>query len=153
MSHDTIITSFLAALSFDYFKQPLFNMTYKDPRHFHTGTTVPFGARLITEVIGCVDSDPQSNDDFAGAYLVSGDRSYDQAKQVNKFVRILLNDAVLNLGEIRGGSCSGRDDGFCELTNFVKSQDNAVALANFQHVCYGNYSSVPESFDEDGTFY
>ena len=153
MSHDTIITSFLAALSFDYFNQPLFNMTYKEPRLFHTGFTVPFGARLIVEVIGCVDNDPQSNDDFAGAYLVSEHRSYDQTKAVNKFVRILLNDAVLNLGDIRGGSCSARDDGICELTNFVNSQGDAVALANFQHVCYGNYTSVPESFNEDGTFY
>lgn len=64
-----------------------------------------------------------------------------------------LNNGVLPLSSIRGGGCSGREDGLCELGAFIKSQEDAFKLSNYQYACFGNYT-VPDTktaIDYDGT--
>ncbi len=59
---------------------------------------------------------------------------------------------ILPLNTIRGDFCSvGRTDGLCPMNNFLSSQKNASVLANYQYVCYSNYTYNATTFTGDGT--
>ena len=59
-THDDIIISTLTSMSVDYFREhPNLQQYPPDPeRHFILSNMTPFGGRLITEVIGCADANP-----------------------------------------------------------------------------------------------
>ncbi|KAF2670479.1 histidine phosphatase [Microthyrium microscopicum] len=152
-SHDDIIVSVLTAMSVDYFKDAP-NLDYPpDPaRKFILSKMTPFGARLITEVIGCASPDPETVSAARTAYFPE-QYGYSPKNATNKFVRMRLNNGILPLNSIRGGDCADRTDGLCSLESFVASQQSATELANYQFACFGNYS-VTDIFsrkDYDGT--
>lgn len=65
-SHDDILVSVMTAMSLDYFRDPP-SLTEYPPnpdRHFILSNMTPFGARLITEVIGCGSADPTEQKSF-----------------------------------------------------------------------------------------
>ena len=64
-----------------------------------------------------------------------------------------LNNGIVPLASIRGGVCAGRTDGLCSLSSFLKSQENAYALSNYQYACFGNYTipNATSGQDFDGT--
>jgi hypothetical protein len=66
-----------------------------------------------------------------------------------------LNNGILPLSSIRGGACSGRSDGLCGMQQFLQSQANATALANYQYSCFGNYTveNPTSGKDYDGTIF
>lgn len=157
-SHDDIIISVLTAMSMDYFKDPPDFTSYPpDPaRRFVLSHLTPFGARLITEVIGCNDADPTPAPAHKTAYSRAAN-GYHAANATHKFVRQRLNHGILPLDSIRGGACAGRSDGLCPLADFVRSQENSTRLANYQYACFGNWSiGVEEATsgkDWDGTIF
>ena len=113
----------------------------------------PFGARLITEVVGCNDPDPAPIHDPRTQYYPT-QYGYDAAKATNKFIRMRLNNGIVPLNTIRGGMCEGRIDGMCEIGKFVESEASAYELANYNFACFGNYSIDnvgSEGQDYDGT--
>lgn len=155
-SHDDIIISVLTALSMDYFLAPPPVKVFPAPkdRHFWLGHLTPFGANLITEVIGCSSKNPEAVASPRVAYT-PGQFGYDASKASNKFVRMRLNRGILPLHTIRGGACgnstSGRLDGLCAMDSFVKSQDKAYELSNYDYACFGDYTlanfTAPVAFD------
>lgn len=133
VSHDDIIVSILTSLSLDYFKQPPSLTAYppNPARHFKLSNMTPFGARLVTEVIGCSAASPAAVA-APRVYYTPGQYGYKAANASHKFIRMRLNHGILPLSSIRGGKCAGRSDGLCALEDFLESQKNATALADYQ---------------------
>ncbi|CAF1589090.1 unnamed protein product [Adineta ricciae] len=128
MSHDNNIASVLTALSIDYFREDL-SQTFPPPndQHYRVSRMTPFSARMVTEKIRC---------------------------QSSSFVRMKLNKGILPLNSIRGGFCSReRQDGLCSIENFLASQTNASIMANFDYVCFGNYTLDKNVRITDGTLF
>lgn len=157
-SHDDIIISVLTAMSLDYLKDA--PTTSKFPpsadNHFTLSRLTPFGANLITEVIGCGASDPEPVERRRVAYA-PGQYGYEASNSSYKFVRMRLNNGILPLNTIRGGQCgdatSGRLDGLCALDSFLESQESAFELSNYAFACFGNYTLANSTtgIDYDGT--
>ncbi|KAI9822640.1 MAG: hypothetical protein M1827_000359 [Pycnora praestabilis] len=143
-SHDDIIVSVLTALSMDYFHNPPSLTQYPpDPnRPFILSHLTPFGARLVTEVIGCADPDPPAVPEARVPYYPS-QYGYNPANATNKFIRMRLNYGILPLNTIRGGACEGRTDGLCTMSSFIGSQANSYNMSNYDFACFGNYS-IPD---------
>lgn len=159
-THDDILVSVLTAMSLDYFKDPP-NLSQYPPspdRHFVLSHITPFGARLITEVIGCKDTIPAAKSSSSAQYYIT-QNGYDPANAPNKFIRMRLNSGILPLDSIRGGECADpkRTDGLCTMNKFIDSQHNASALANYQYACFGNYTitdaDATSGKDYDGTIF
>jgi hypothetical protein len=154
MSHDNNIASVLAALSIDYFREDL-SQIFPPPfnQHYRVSRMTPFAARLITEKIGCVSSSPVATNSTRTEYS-SSQYGYSSASATNKFVRMRLNNGIIPLDTIRGGFCSvGRTDGLCPMNNFLASQANASVMANFEYVCFGNYTLNPNTIINDDTLF
>lgn len=155
-SHDDIIISTLTAMSMDYFKDPPDLRTFPpDPnRKFILSHLTPFGARLITEVIGCADADPTPVPEHR-TYYYPTQYGYDSSNAPYKFIRMRLNNGILPLDTIRGGRCAGRPDGLCAMDDFLASQYEAEKLANYQVACFANYTLTDpfNGADYDGTVY
>ncbi|KAF1349733.1 histidine phosphatase superfamily [Delphinella strobiligena] len=123
-------------------------------RHFNLGHLTPFGARLITEVIGCSTPNPTAFHNHRTQYYPT-QYGYNAANATNKFIRMRLNNGILPLNTIRGGYCEGRTDGLCAMSRFVASQNASYALSNYDYACFANYTIV-EPFnmnDYDGTIF
>ena len=157
-SHDDILISVLTAMSIDYFKDPP-SITQYPPnpnRHFILSHLTPFGARLITETIGCSAPDP-SPEEFARVAYTPSQYGYDASNASHKFIRMRLNNGILPLNTIRGGACgdatSGRIDGMCAMEKFLESQEGSYGLSNYQFACFGNYTlgNLTSGMDYDGT--
>lgn len=142
-THDDIIISVLAAMSVDYYHEhPNLTQFPPDPeRHWRMSRITPFGAKLVTEVIGCTDSEPAAVHNRKTFYYPS-QYGYDQSSAPHKFIRMRLNNGIVPLDTIRGGQCVGRTDGLCSLEDFVASQADAEELANYDFACFTNYTLV-----------
>lgn len=153
-THDDIIISLFTAMSLDYFKDPPSLTEYPpDPRrHFILSHLTPFGARLVTEVIGCASLDPKENPVHDVQYYPT-QYGYDPQNSPHKFIRMRLNNGIVPLESIRGGKCSGRTDGLCGLDDFLESQKDAEVLANYEFACFANYTLKEplKAVDYDGT--
>lgn len=154
MSHELTILSVLTALSLDYFRENVSSTcSSASGKHFRLSHMTPFGARLITEKIGCTSPTPVSTNSSRVQYS-STQYGYSATSAKHKFIRIRLNNGILPLDTIRGGFCSvGRTDGLCPLQNFIDGQVNARTLANYQYVCFANYTVDPNTFPGDGNFF
>jgi hypothetical protein len=155
-SHDDILISVLTALSVDYFRpKPSLTQFPPDPeRPFNMAHLTPFGANLITEVVGCSSSSPKPVHQMRTQYYPT-QYGYDAKNASNKFIRMRLNNGILPLSSIRGGACKGRSDGLCAMDKFFESQEKADERANYQYVCFGNWTIDNEKNpgkDYDGTF-
>ncbi|KAK3083571.1 hypothetical protein LTR53_020170, partial [Teratosphaeriaceae sp. CCFEE 6253] len=93
-------------MSVDYFHEhPSLTEYPPNPdRHFILSHMTPFGARLITEVIGCADADPAAVHEHRTQYY-STQYGYDSTNAPNKFVRMRLNNGIIPLETIRTGEC------------------------------------------------
>lgn len=159
-------------MSVDYFRDTpdLTEVPPNEHRHFNLRKMTPFGARLITEVIGCAAVDPAAVQDERASYYPT-QYGYDAANAANKFIRVSqyahskdklltfsfqmrLNNGIVPLESIRGGLCRGRTDGLCSLDKFVASQTEAMKLANYDFACFANYTlpaNTTAGHDWDGT--
>ncbi|KAE9363417.1 phosphoglycerate mutase-like protein [Stipitochalara longipes BDJ] len=153
-SHDDIIVSVLTAISLDYIRDPP-SLTQFPPnpnRHFILSHLTPFGARLITETIGCSSSNPAPVQKSRVSYTL-GQYGYNSSNATYKFIRMRLNHGILPLITIRGGACgsstTGRVDGMCALEDFMRSQENSTAMANYDFSCFGNYTISDPTNGED----
>ncbi|KAI9642401.1 hypothetical protein NHQ30_009205 [Ciborinia camelliae] len=156
LSHDDIIVSVLTAMSMDYFREaPNLTQYPPDPkRKFIVSHLTAFGSRLMTETIGCSSANPTAEKTSKVQYTPT-QYGYNPANATHKFVRMRLNTGILPLDTIRGGACKGRVDGMCEMSKFLESQTNVTAMANYDYVCFGNYTiaNVTSGKDFDGTLF
>ncbi len=92
-SHDDIIVSVLTSMSIDYFREhPNLQQYPPDPnRHFVLSNMTPFGARLITEVIGCAAPNPTAVHSHRTQYYPT-QYGYNPANATHKFIRMRLNN-------------------------------------------------------------
>ena len=141
-------------MNLDYLRDPpsLSQVPPAANRTFILSHLTPFGARLITEVIGCTSANPKAQSTPRVQYYPT-QYGYSPAKASYKFIRMRLNSGILPLVTIRGGFCEGRTDGMCSLTNFMNSQNGLERLANYDYACFGNYTvtNEPMGIDFDGT--
>lgn len=88
-SHDDIIVSVLASMSVDYFRDTpdLTQFPPDENRRFNLRKMTPFGARLITEVIGCAAADPPEVEGERTFYYPT-QYGYDASNAPNKFIRV-----------------------------------------------------------------
>jgi hypothetical protein len=101
----------------------------------------PFGAKLITEVIGCTEPNPTAVHNKK-VYYYPEQYGYEKTNATHKFIRMRLNNGIVPLDTIRGGQCEGRSDGLCSLDSFIASQADAERLANYDYACFTNYTLV-----------
>lgn len=141
-------------MSFDYFKDPPSRTQYppNPDRRFILSNMTPFGARLVTEVIGCSVPDPAPVKHHHVQYTPTG-YGYDPANANSKFIRMRLNNGILPLNTIRGGACgtatSGRVDGLCALPDFLESQAESTERSNYAFACFANYTLADRSSGAD----
>ena len=86
----------------------------------------PFAARLDIEIIET--QAPLTGDRSSGDKYESGGAT--------KYVHFLLNQRTIPLGESYP-ECGKRDDGWCELTAFVKVLSTKVKEAEYTYSCFG----------------
>ena len=112
-THDTVMVSILTAFNFTQFSKPLSSSSVLNGRNFRASAVVPFGGRLVFEVLECDGSQAPSD-----------------------YIRVKVNDAILPLDE--GQGCSKRPDGLCKLDDFIAyARKNANNAAQFELACYG----------------
>ncbi|KAI9814627.1 MAG: hypothetical protein M1827_003183 [Pycnora praestabilis] len=130
-SHDTNIASILTAFGLTQFAQLLPTSGPPPNQQLIVSHMEPFGARLDIEVINA----PQP---------VSANRTGSQytAGPPTKYIHFILNQRTIPLG-VSFPSCGARVDGWCELNTFIATQANALALADYNFACNGNYPAVP----------
>ena len=142
-------------MSMDYFRKPL-PLSFPPPakRNFRLADITPYAARFVVEKIGCNSSEPKAMRETDTQYTPS-QYGYSSADASHKFVRIRLNNGILPLRQIRGGQCRirGRTDGLCPLAKFLRSQQNAETLANYQFACFANYNVSANRFRGDGNYF
>ncbi|CAK7213260.1 hypothetical protein SBRCBS47491_001742 [Sporothrix bragantina] len=156
-THDDIIISVLTAMSLDYLRDapPLGQWPPNPNRNFVLSHLTPFGGHLVAEVYGCSSASPEAVTAHTTVYSNTATTGYDAANATHKFLRLRLNNGILPLNTIRGGGCAGRTDGFCAVEDFLASQANATAMANYAYACTGNYtlSNPYNGTDYDGTIF
>lgn len=112
-SHDSVMVSILTAFNFTQFSTPLGSGSIVTKRGFRASDVVPFGARVVFEVLECTEN-----------------------KQPTNYIRVKINEAVLPLDE--GQGCAKRPDGLCKLDDFVGFlKAHANDAAKFELACYG----------------
>jgi len=154
MSHDFMIIGLLTAMSMDYFRTPLSNDDYppNENRTFKTTHIIPYAARFFTERIGCSVANPTEVSTAYTQYTPS-QYGYSASNASYKFLRMRLNSGILPISTIRGGFCAGRTDGLCPVQNFLNSQVNASAQANYQKLCFGSFIYNSSRFSGDGNYF
>lgn len=123
-THDIDITSTVAALGLTQFAEVLPASGPPSNQQYIASKVVPFGARLITEVIEC--SSPIVNH-----VAVNGSQTH--------YIHISSNQRTIPLGA-SFSICGNRSDGWCELGNFLQAQANRSTLADYEYACFGNYN-------------
>jgi hypothetical protein len=141
-------------MSLDYLRDPP-SLTQFPPnpnRHFILSHLTPFGARLITETIGCSSSNPAPVKKSRVSYTPT-QYGYSGSNATLKFIRMRLNNGILPLNTTRGGACgsstTGRVDGMCALEDFIRSQENSTKMANYDYSCFGNYTIADPTSGKD----
>jgi len=110
-THDVVILTVLTALNFKQLADELPGNHMDPNRRFRTSRIIPFGARLVFEVMEC-DSEDGSTD----------------------YIRAKLNDAVVPLGGEQG--CEGRKDGLCKLDDYMGFLEHrAYSMTNYDLLC------------------
>jgi len=130
-SHDTTMVPILTAFGLKQFGQ------YLPPqgpppsnRSLIISHMMPTGARFTIEIINAPSPVP-------------ADRSSDTSNgPPTTYVHFLLGQRTIPLG-VSLPACGERADGWCEMNAFMESQKDAVALANFEFACFGDYPAVP----------
>jgi len=110
-THDSVLTSVLAALRLESFGTP--PQRADEARAFRTSEVIPFAARLIFEVWDCASPVPAPTETPHKRRLPLS--TYPPAQ----YVRLKLNDAIVPLRQLHG--CEDRADGLCTLPAFLRA--------------------------------
>lgn len=142
-SHDTNIMSILTSFGFKQFSGYLPITGPPTDQQLIVSHITPFGMRFVTEIIRT-------------PYPVSASRSssnsstiYDTSGNSTTYIHFILNQRTLP-AHSSFSTCPYRDDGWCELNDWLKSQQDNLELANFKEACFGDYAPVPYGTVTDG---
>jgi hypothetical protein len=133
-THDANIVSVLTAFGLTQFADdlPLTGPTRK--QQFHTSRIVPFAGRLNIEII-------------SAPHKVSIKRSSKATKNGDcvartaptKYIHFIQNQRTVPLHS-SFDECEYREDGWCELSTFLKVQKQSLENAQYQYACFGNWT-------------
>lgn len=132
-SHDTNIAAVLTAFGLTQFAQFLPSSGPPPNRQLIVSHLQPFGARLDIEVISAPHPVAANRIGGANAYLVGEPTTY---------VHFIINQRTLPLG-VSLPACGNRTDGWCEINTFLEIQSRALAEAQYNYSCNGDYPAVP----------
>ncbi|WFD20871.1 hypothetical protein MCAP1_003125 [Malassezia caprae] len=109
-THDSVLTSVLAALRLPSFSTP--PKREDEARAFRSSEVIPFAARLVFEVWDCPNPVPPSVGLHKRRLPLS---TYPPVQ----YVRLKLNDAIVPLRQLH--ECEDRADGLCTLPAFLRA--------------------------------
>lgn len=139
-SHDTNIMSILTAFGFTQFAQLMPADRLTNNRSLIVSHLVPFAARLDIELITTpspLDGDRRSGDRYILDNADDGVSGRIEGKETT-YVHFLLNQRTLPLGR-SFPACGQRDDGWCELSTFLRIQADSLDAARYEYACFGEY--------------
>lgn len=115
-THDSVLTSVLAALRLPSFSTP--PKREDEARAFRSSHVIPFAARLIFEVWDCPSPVPPATS------APSNEHGHKRrlplaAYPATHYVRLKLNDAIVPLHQL--AECEDRADGLCTLPAFLRA--------------------------------
>ncbi|CEH13776.1 Multiple inositol polyphosphate phosphatase [Ceraceosorus bombacis] len=117
-AHDGTIVGTLMALGFKQLSEDLDPAKINSERKFLTSSIVPSAAKLAVEVLQCA--------------------AHKKGGAPEKYIRAVLNDAVLPMGAEQGCTDSRPNPTLCKLNDFLSFQyDHAIQAANFDAACRG----------------
>ncbi|KAI1570076.1 His-Phos-2 domain containing protein [Pyrenophora tritici-repentis] len=138
-SHDAGILSILVAFGLTQFADMLPTTHIKQDREFILSHLQPFAGRLDIEVIKApAPVNPRRGDKTV--YLEGGPTSY---------VHFILNQRTIPLGRSHE-ACGKRDDGWCEMSAFLKVMERQIELADYDYACFGEYEEPGYGDVRDG---
>ncbi|KAG8626677.1 hypothetical protein KVT40_005622 [Elsinoe batatas] len=130
-SHDTNIMSILTAFGFKQFAKVL-PQTHIVPRDLIVSHLEPFAARLDIELI-----------DAPHPVLATRNASSPYGHgHATRYIHFVLNQRTIPLHK-SFPECEERDDGWCELSTFLKVQSSSLEKAQYDYSCNGDYPAVP----------
>ncbi|KAF4573027.1 hypothetical protein EYR36_007537 [Pleurotus pulmonarius] len=129
-THDSGLSAIFTAMNFTSLaaQGPLPTDRIPDNQSFFVQKQVPFGARLVGQVLSCNT----------------------QPEDTPSHIRWILNDGVLPLTGISG--CIENKDGLCELSAFVQGLQQRIAEIDFAFDCFANYTIPDPDTIIDGRF-
>jgi hypothetical protein len=141
--HDISIMAALTAFGIRQFAD--FLPATGPPRHqqFRASKVVPFAGRLNIEIIDAPHAvkakRPRSDED--NPYVAGTGKT--------RYVHFILNQRTVPL-HASFEECEYRDDGWCELSTFLKIQKGSLAKAQYQYSCEGKWTMGPYGSVTDG---
>ncbi|MCJ1471081.1 hypothetical protein MMC07_009729 [Pseudocyphellaria aurata] len=139
-SHISTMTSVLTALGLKRFAPLLPTSGPPANQQLVCSYVAPNAGRFDFEIISTPHPVSASRSNSTSVYLTGGP---------TKYIHLLINQRTLSLGESLP-ACGKRDDGWCELQTFLKTQRDDVASAQFDYACNGKYPAVPYGTLNDG---
>jgi hypothetical protein len=134
-SHDDEMFSMLTALGLTQFGEFL-PPTHPSPTRALVGShIVPFAARFAIEIIRA-PKPVRATRPRAGR-IVPGN-VYEETGDETVYVHMLINQRTLPLGQSIA-ACGRRDDGWCEMSTFIRAQRDNIDKANYEASCFGDY--------------
>lgn len=138
-SHDANIISILVAFGLTQFAEYLPTSHIKKDRELIISYLMPFAGRLDIELIKTpAPVNPDRSD--KKVYLDGEPTTY---------VRFILNQRTIPLGRSHK-DCGNRDDGWCEMSTFVKVMEKEIEKADYDYACFGEYDPPAYGEIKDG---
>lgn len=135
-SHDTNIMSILTAMGLTQFNAVL-PTDHMVEHELVVSHLEPFGARLDIEVI-----------ETARPLAAERPARYESGGRTT-YLHMLLNQRTIPLGRSLK-QCGERDDGWCEVGDFLRATDDAFERSMYERACFGDYESVEYGMIRDG---
>lgn len=132
-THDANIVSVLTAFGFSQFADFLPMTGPSKKQQFSAAKLVPFAGRFNIEII----KSPHAVSSRRSPNLSAKD--YISGTGETHYIHFIQNQRTVPLHE-SFEACKKRDDGWCELSAFLKVQKESLAKAKYQYTCFGNWT-------------
>ncbi|KAJ6119449.1 hypothetical protein N7523_003729 [Penicillium sp. IBT 18751x] len=132
-THDANLISVITAFGLTQFSGFLPVTGPPANQTFHTSRLVPFAGRLNIEIIKA----PHKVSTRRSSKATKTD--YISGTGETHYVHFIQNQRTVPL-HASFDACEYREDGWCELSTFLKVQKTMLAKAEYQHACYGNWT-------------
>ncbi|KAJ5678246.1 uncharacterized protein N7477_003879 [Penicillium maclennaniae] len=132
-THDANLISVITAFGLTQFSGFLPVTGPPANQKFHTSRLVPFAGRLNIEIIKA----PHKVSTRRSSKATKAD--YISGTGETQYVHFIQNQRTVPL-HASFDACEYREDGWCELSTFLKVQKTMLVKAEYQHACYGNWT-------------
>ncbi|KAL2802675.1 histidine phosphatase superfamily [Aspergillus granulosus] len=144
-THDAGIIAAITALGFIQFSVFLPATGPPKNQQFSSSTLVPFAARMNIEII----KTPHQVKAKRPTGSQADKNAYVAGTKEATYIHFIQNQRTIPLHR-SFQECPERDDGWCELSTFLKVQKQSLAKSRFQYSCFGDYNSTSYGAVTDG---